>query len=300
MNHASLFSGIGGFDLAAEWMGWQNIVQVEIDPFCLKILEKHFPNTERHTDIRTFPAADYAGRIDILTGGFPCQPYSVAGERKGEADERYLWPEMLRVISEIRPTWVIAENVAGFASMAQFKSFPPVDSEGVAIGETGDVYCRLGYGVAKKTVEDLKALGYEVQPFIIPAYGLDAPHRRDRIWIVAHAVGIRPQKRFSEKTRWEKTKRSPEANQFGRCGQTISDTNGLNGKRGHTQTAKRWKSKKRSIGLRSSTGGRFAEWPVEPNVGRVAHGIPKRVDRIKALGNAIVPQVAYEIFKAIN
>ena len=111
MNHASLFSGIGGFDLAAEWMGWNNVFNCEWEEFPRKVLKHHFPNAIQHGDIKELDATSYAGRIDILTGGFPCQPYSLAGKRKGKEDERHLWPEMLRIIRECAPRYVVGENV---------------------------------------------------------------------------------------------------------------------------------------------------------------------------------------------
>ena len=161
MTHASLFSGIGGFDLAAEWAGWTNAFNCEIDPFCRKILKYHFPDAEQYGDIRTADFAVWRDRIDVLTGGFPCQPFSLAGKRKGTEDDRYLWPEMLRVIRTVRPHWVVGENVYGIVNW----------SEGMVL----DTVC-----------SDLEAAGYEVQPYIIPACGVGAPHRRDRCWFVAH------------------------------------------------------------------------------------------------------------------
>lgn len=161
MTHASLFSGIGGFDLAAEWAGWTNVFHCEIDPFCRSVLKYHFPNATQYEDIRTTDFTAWRGRVDVLTGGFPCQPFSIAGKRLGTSDERYLWPEMLRAIREIRPRWVVGENVRGFINW----------SEGL---------------VLETVCADLEALGYEVQPFVLPACAVGAPHRRDRVWIVAH------------------------------------------------------------------------------------------------------------------
>lgn len=161
MTHASLFSGIGGFDLAAEWAGWTNAFNCEIDPFCRKILKYHFPDAEQYGDIRTADFTIWRDRIDVLTGGFPCQPFSLAGKRKGTEDDRYLWPEMLRVIRTVRPRWVVGENVYGIVNW----------SEGMVL----DTVC-----------SDLEEAGYEVQPYIIPACGVGAPHRRDRCWFVAH------------------------------------------------------------------------------------------------------------------
>ena len=147
LTHASLFSGIGGWDISAEWCGIENIFQVEIDKFCQKVLEKHFPNVKRYGDIKEFNGTKYRGRIDILTGSFPCQPFSQAGKRKGNKDERALFPEMLRVIKEIQPRWVIAENVYGFLNIHD--------------GE-----------YAEEVFSQLEGESYEVQPFIIPASAL--------------------------------------------------------------------------------------------------------------------------------
>lgn len=119
LTHGSLFSGIGGFDIAAEWMGWQNAFHCEINEFCTTILNYHFPNAEHYTDITKTDFSKWRGCIDVLSGGFPCQPFSVAGQRKGADDDRYLWPEMLRAIREIKPTWVIGENVGGIITMVQ-------------------------------------------------------------------------------------------------------------------------------------------------------------------------------------
>jgi DNA (cytosine-5)-methyltransferase 1 len=162
MTHGSLFSGIGGFDLAAHWMGWDNIFHCEWNPFGQKVLKHHFPNSISYNDITKTDFTVHEGRIDILTGGFPCQPYSTAGLRKGKADERHLFPEMLRAIKEIKPRWVIGENVRGLVSW----------NGGMVFNEVCD---------------DLEREGYEVQPFLIPAAGVNAPHQRQRVWFVAHS-----------------------------------------------------------------------------------------------------------------
>lgn len=161
MTHASLFSGIGGFDLAAEWAGWTNVFNCEIDPFCRKVLKYHFPNAEQYDDIRTIDFTVWRDRIDVLTGGFPCQPFSVAGKRRGTGDDRYLWPEMLGSVREIRPRWVVGENVLGI-----------VDWSGGLVFE--------------QVCSDMEDEGYEVRPFVLPACGVDAPHLRYRTFIVAH------------------------------------------------------------------------------------------------------------------
>lgn len=270
MRHGSLFSGIGGFDLAAEWMGWENIFQVEWDSFCQKVLTKNFPNVERYGDIKEFDGTKYRGFIDVISGGFPCQPFSYAGKRKGKSDDRYLWPQMLRVIREIKPAFIVGENVGGLISM-----------------ENGKTLDRI--------LSDLGNEGYTTEQFIIPACAIGAWHRRDRIWIIANSNG-------------SGGSRLP-ANEIDRC----SGNNGgeitkilQNVPNSNSQGLQGWDSKKLSecreqgiIRQRDSQNNR-PDWKSEPSVGRVANGIPNRVDRLKGLGNAIVPQVAYQIFKAIE
>jgi DNA (cytosine-5)-methyltransferase 1 len=168
MHHASLFSGIGGFDLAAEWAGWENAFNCEIDPFCRKVLKYHFPKAEQYGNIKTTDFTVWRGRIDVLTGGFPCQPFSVAGKRRGTEDDRHLWPEMLRAIREIAPRWVVGENVLGIVNW----------SDGL---------------VFEQVCADLEAEGYEVLPFVLPAAGVDAPHLRYRTWFVAHRADAGPE-----------------------------------------------------------------------------------------------------------
>jgi len=163
MTHGSLFSGIGGFDLAAHWAGIENVFACEIDEFCRKVLNKRFPNTTLYQDIKETNFEQYSGTVDIISGGFPCQPFSVAGKRAGTEDNRYLWGEMLRVVREVQPRWIIAENVRGLTNIAG--------------GSTFETVC-----------DDLEISGYEVQPFIIPALSVGAPHKRERVWIIAHAT----------------------------------------------------------------------------------------------------------------
>ncbi|MES2395067.1 MAG: DNA (cytosine-5-)-methyltransferase [Bacteroidota bacterium] len=245
MKHASLFSGIGGFDLAAKWMGWQNIFQVEIDPFCIKVLKKIFPKVKRYADIKKIIPSNYTGRIDILTGGFPCQPFSQAGSRRGKEDDRYLWPEMLRIIRIIKPTWIIAENVSGILTI-----------------ENGLVFEQVCF--------DLEATGYEVQPLIIPACSVNAPHKRQRIWFMAHANCDNDKyqdRKIMAKKKDQSTKNRSENSAAGKPGRAIYDKNWL------------------KIGTK---------------ICRNDDGLPFKSHRLKALGNSIVPQIAYEIFKTIS
>lgn len=186
MTHASLFSGIGGFDLAAEWMGWHNAFHCEINEFCTKILNYHFQDAEHYTDITRTDFSKWRGRIDVLSGGFPCQPFSLAGKRKGADDNRYLWPQMLRAIREIRPTWVVGENVAGILTMVQPGAEVEVGGQASLFGEDyrKRVLHRQEY-VIETICRDLEREGYAVQPLLIPACAVGAPHRRDRIWFIA-------------------------------------------------------------------------------------------------------------------
>lgn len=264
MKHASLFSGIGGFDLAAEWMGWETVLQCEIDPFCQKVLRKHFPSSILYEDIRKLNGKRHRGEIDILTGGFPCQPFSTAGKRRGSEDDRFLWPEMLRIIREIQPRFIVGENVSGLSSID-------------------------GGMVLEQIYTDLEDAGYEVAPpLTIPACAVGAWHRRDRVWIVAHlnkdsepAVTQHAKiqrkldpssdtnhNRKRNKRRWEKT---------------ISELRGV--QRGEDQRIYA------DIAGRSDLS--------TPVLCRSYDGLPHGVDRVKACGNAIVPQVAYQIFKAL-
>lgn len=162
MRVMSLFAGIGGFDLAGRQMGWHTRVMVEKDPFCQLVLKKNFPEAEIYGDIKEFDGRPFNGHIDLVCGGFPCQPYSIAGKRKGKEDERHLWPEMLRVIRDVQPCWIVGENVFGFLNWN-------------------------GGLVFREVCADLEAEGYEVQTFVLPAAGVGALHERKRVWIIAHA-----------------------------------------------------------------------------------------------------------------
>jgi DNA (cytosine-5)-methyltransferase 1 len=253
MNHASLFSGIGGFDLAAEWTGWDNVFNCEWEEFPRKVLKHHFPNAKQYEDIKDFNATQYHGRIDVLSGGFPCQPFSVAGQRKGTEDDRHLWPEMLRVIGECQPRWVVGENVRGLVSW----------SDGL---------------VLETCYSDLENLGYSVQSFIIPACATGAPHRRDRVWIVAH-----------------------NHNGNGNAPNTDSE-------RRHDENE--WKRQRTKVSFANSKTNTWQEFPTVSPICGGDDGLPKeldgitfskwRMESIKAYGNAIVPQVAQRIFESIQ
>ena len=368
--HLSLFSGIGGLDLAAEWAGFRTVGQCEWADYPTKVLEKHWPDVPRWRDIRTLTGDDFyakTGRrsITVISGGFPCQPFSVAGKRRGKEDDRYLWPEMLRVISEIQPAWVIGENVPGIINLA-----------------------------LDQVLSDLESKGYACQTFIIPAAGVDAPHRRDRIAIVARrnrnnqegpsnnslensgcggrieSENVPEQQRGAKSVRGSnaisnadcvssnarRTKSAGQQRKTGAAngGYDVADTsvegNGSisvqprqtrppnadthgsskavsnsesTGFQRHNHAAA-VSAKRRGKGqpfaargtLDANTdqkqcewdgetrrrGGESADsswWPAEPDVGRVANGVPSRVDRLKCLGNAVVPEQFYPIFQTI-
>ena len=213
MKHGSLFSGIGGFDLAAEWMGWENIFHCEWNDFGKKVLHHYWPKAISYHDITKTDFTIHRGRIDILTGGFPCQPYSMAGKRKGKEDERHLWPEMLRAIKEIQPRWVVGENVFGLVNWSNGLVFHEVQA-------------------------DLEAAGYEVFPYVLPAVSVNAPHRRDRIFFVAYAKcnadGLRSKGWLAmDGQLLERCKREKKANRFNNFGENGTtphpNRNGFNG-----------------------------------------------------------------------
>lgn len=269
--HASLFSGIGGAELAASWIGWINVFHCEIQEFQRKVLEYWFPNSISYEDITKTDFTKWRGRIDVLTGGFPCQPFSVAGKRKGAEDNRYLWGEMLRAIRQIQPTWVVGENVNGILSMVQ-----PCNA--VKVGRTDDLFeenyiYRTEQQFAIDVIcEDLEHAGYSVQPIVIPACAIGAPHRRDRVWIVAHAKGARSAREL-----------------FGKQEQIQSDR----------QNCRIDKSDFRCFPTQSPICNRDDGLPFK--VADLTLSFAKwRSKSIESLGNAWVPQVAFEIFKAIE
>ena len=287
MTHGSLFSGIGGFDLAAHWMGWDNIFHCEWNEFGQKVLKHHFPTSKSYNDITKTDFTIHRGQIDILTGGFPCQPYSSAGERLGKADERHLFPEMLRAIKEIKPRWVIGENVRGLVSW-----------EG---GLVFDEVC-----------SDLEREGYEVQPVLIPAAAKNAPHKRERVWFIAYSKlhedrytnnGGSKQK---EGDIWRAEKGNvPDS--FYSDG-IPSNTDGLGSSRRHSQNFRKVRQEEQFEAQYCSKG--WEGFPASPCVRGGDDGLSHELDSIsvskwckesiKGYGNAIVPQVAHEIFKTIE
>jgi DNA (cytosine-5)-methyltransferase 1 len=276
--HLDLFSGIGGFALAAKWNGYRTVGFCDNEPYAQAVLKKHWPEVPCHKDIREVRGELYAG-VTLLTGGFPCQPFSVAGKQRGKDDNRYLWPEMCRVIREARPAWIIGENVAGIVNLAL------------------DTVCA-----------DLEAEGYEVEPVIIPACAVDAPHRRDRVWIIAKNVadtkhgGLQGRQDNGVLQCRQAEAREQGGEQAGDvegCCLLVANTINKGLQRtelceAFSENAGASRSASECFGIEGSC------WPTEPNVGRVAHGIPNRTHRLKGLGNAIVPQVAAEIIRNIN
>lgn len=279
--HLALFNGIGGFQLAADWIGWENVAHVEIDEWCNRIVKQHFPKSICYTDIRKFDGTKYRGTIDIISGGFPCQPFSVAGKQGGEEDNRYLWPEMLRVISEVKPPFIVGENVFGIVSIS-----------------------------LDQVLSDLEALGYTTETFIVPACAVNAPHRRDRVWIIGYTehTGFNGSENGEGSNQGSNgdTQRPDKVRQSARptlSRYDVTDTNsngqsrqGQLGGRLHTE-----QSEERQINRTEHENQFQRSWyEVASEFCRVDDGIPNRVDRIKGLGNAIVPQVAFQIFTAID
>jgi len=270
MNHGSLYSGIGGWLLAAEWAGIENVFTCEIDSFCNKVLDKHFPNTTRHYDVRETNFKTYQNKIDILSTSDPCQPFSFAGKRGGKADDRYLWPATIAAIRQIKPPFVVFENVPGFVSMA-----------------------------FETVAADLEGEGYTLESFIIPACGIEAWHKRDRLWIIgytssrSHTTESGPHReKINEHGRSKQGGTELQHQQKRDSGQVCEDVPNTRSRRywtpdGEIQT-----------GRNSIKYERW--WETEPDVGRVADGVSNRVDRIKSLGNSIVPQIAHIIFEAIK
>jgi len=334
VKHIGLFEGIGGFSLAARWMGWETLAWCEWNEFGQRVLKHHFPEAEGFGDITKTDFTKYANRIDILTGGFPCQPYSLAGKRKGKADDRHLWPEMLRAIREIQPTWVVGENVFGLINWDGGLVFDEVQA-------------------------DLEAAGYEVWPYVLPACAVNAPHRRDRVWFVAycnHSRNTAPSSRTNGKQSEESIERqqpqlehcgfsttenatnpdsirlqqrkdsaemargqaemgrqgSEPTNAFEANGEVTNATHPSNQglQRGKVERGTGEFGQKRNQQLAGCLPSTWQNFPTQPPICGGDDGLPSELDgitfskwrneSIKAYGNAIVPQVAFQIFKAIK
>ena len=270
LTHLSLFSGIGGLDLAAEWAGFTTVGQCEFADYPTKVLEKHWPDVPRWRDVRTLTKESFYERtglrtVDVISGGFPCQPFSVAGKQKGKGDDRYLWPEMIRVITELRPRCVVGENVPGIIKIA-----------------------------AGQVVKDLERAGYHVVVFNYEAAAVGAWHRRSRVFFTgladvadADGSGLQGRKQPETPDAAEGAGEQPSRATAGECSEAVYDY-----MRSGCAGDARWGQSQ------ELADGRF--WAAEPDVGRVAHGIPARVDRLKCLGNAVVPQQAYPIFRELK
>lgn len=319
MNHFSLFTGDGGVDLAAEWAGYETVGMCEIDEYCRKVLDKHWPDVPKWRDVRDVTNESVRqrgiGKITVLSGGPPCQPFSIAGKRRGKADDRDLWPEMLRVIQELRPRWVLGENVANFVNME-----------------------------LERSLSDLEAEGYETQSFIIPACAVEAPHERKRLFLVGYSgkCGLRGKSRGGagkesadgylqlEERIMADTEGDPQ-----RAGLCQGEPEGQRGRRPCDSGCKGNMADPGGAGLQrpqqeqehERSASQCGWWTVEPDVGRGAYGLPpgldghrwpagpgeqypweppriatgvkNRVARLKALGNSVVPAQVYPILKAI-
>ena len=349
MRHVDLCSGIGGFALGFEWAGLSHpVLFCDIEPWSRQVLAKHWPDVPITDDVKEL--ASDAGRLvpdcEILSCGYPCQPFSQAGKRAGEKDDRHIWPEIFAIIKAKRPRWVVCENVSGHITLG-----------------------------LDQVLSDLEGEGYAIQPFVIPACAVDAPHRRDRVWIVAHAeshgqpdgtinekqgcgklvahAGCQrqgaevsgfggqsingsaagqwtetrdgfadsrenvadtsreqnyEQRRVSER-KWrtlgwseqasQQEKRQTSADSIDRCGEDVADTDSQRGC-GRDAQGQDAKTARQSPGHQRHDTRGMETWLPEPAVGRVANGIPRRVDRLKGLGNAIVPQIAMRIGQTIK
>lgn len=286
MRHVDLCSGIGGFALGFEWAGLSSPVMFcDFEPWCQKVLAKNWPSVPIANDVKEL-ASDPKGNVpdcDILTAGYPCQPFSLAGKRRGEADDRHIWPHILKIVAHKRPTWVVFENVYGHLSMG-----------------------------LDEVLSDLEAEGYTTRPFIVPACGVNAPHKRDRIWIVGYTENIGWDRRSEAARREGQTDQQEQSqpeiwSEPSRPSQDVADTSrqrlqGGERLREDGSENRKWRAwpngsaAKRGNDRRRPTN----QWDFEPNVGRVADGIPRRVDRLKGLGNAIVPQIAMNIGSVIK
>lgn len=203
MTHASVFSGIGGPEVAATMLGWDNLFHCEINPFGRKVLDYWYPNSKSYEDITTTDFTEWRGRVDVLTGGFPCQPFSYAGRRRGAEDDRYLWPSMYRAIDEIQPTWVVAENVAGILTMVEQGEVSKVAGSATLFDAFDDLRGRFELRetfTLQRIFTDLESHGYAVQPVLVPACAVGAPHRRDRVFIVARRIASDTDNRADRRT----------------------------------------------------------------------------------------------------
>ena len=315
LTHASLFSGIGGAELAASWLGWTNVFHCEIQEFQRKVLEYWFPNSISYEDITKTDFKEWRGQIDVLTGGFPCQPFSVAGKRKGAEDNRYLWGEMLRAIRQIQPTWVVGENVNGILSMVQPGKETKMERTDNLFDENY-IYRKEQQFTIDAICEDLERAGYSVQPFVIPACAVGAPHRRDRVWIVARLNADTDCQRCAGRgsQTYKGKKVSERASVFRNTERPCSEQDVAHSEIAGSERKLLCEQKEKQPygqGSRDNVPD-WCNFPTQPPVCNRDDGLPFRMavltisfpkwrsKSIEALGNAWVPQVAFEIFKAIN
>ena len=294
LTHLSLFSGIGGLDLAAEWAGFRTVGQCEWAEYPRAVLEKHWPELPRWRDIRTLTKESFYEQtglhtVDIISGGFPCQPFSVAGKRRGREDDRFLWPEMLRVIQEIRPRWVCGENVAGIVTLA-----------------------------LDQVLADLENIGYTCEAVVFPACAVDAPHRRDRCAIIAHRSddvadsvcngygqdGDKPGRDLQRDHPALEKGRRTELCETGPGSCDVSNAGGQGfpgrskGTCGTEQSACRSGRGEAGTGLGGVADG-VPHWMDEPDIPGISAGGKDRCSRLRCLGNAVVPQQFFPVFDAI-
>lgn len=358
ITHGSTFSGIGAPEVAAEMLGWENVFHCEINSFGRRVLDYYFPNAKSYEDITKTDFSEWRDRITVLTGGFPCQPFSLAGKRRGSEDDRYLWPFMFRCIEQVRPRWFVGENVAGITTMEFPNSPVAVGEEADLFGDNKTIYELRQQLVLSEIIESLVGVGYSVQPFVIPACAVNAPHRRDRVFIVAHknaedTDGIRresgadevmadeqrqgnieptgddglaantPSQRRREIYEQVQSKLADGEKSIGIGREwNVTDTTNKswnNGKSGFRASIETQVSKFGECFCLSNTdiNGLLPEqrWRTFPSVSPVYRGndgLPFHVDNLtipfskwkneslKAYGNAIVPQVMYEIFRIID
>lgn len=337
--HGSLFSGIGGFDIAATWAGWQNVFSSEKNPFCKTILQYYWPNIYHYDDIFKFDATKFRGSVDIISGGFPCQPFSQAGRRKGKADDRYLFPEACRIITEARPKWIVLENVAGLFSILEPDSLSEMEIKAVELfckdndQQANSTIIKLQRRVIASIISEINGAGYVLPqlkdgtPIVlcIPAAAINAPHQRDRIWFVAHTNSNRDKQQQSDACRGKGgpgTGRQKEREGQRRTGildrlpnllypkGTISNISIDGGKYASIDVAPPVPRASNGRTNWQNKVPHWETWPTEPPFCGGNDGLPTELDGItfsawrsesvKAYGNAIVPQVALEIFRAIE
>lgn len=342
MTHASVFSGIGGPEVAATMLGWDNLFHCEINPFGKRVLDYWYPNAKSYDDITTTDFSEWRGKVNVLTGGFPCQPFSYAGKRRGANDDRYLWPYMFKCIDQIQPDWVVAENVGGILTMVEQGEVTPVENTPTLFDEDDTIhrYEYRGTFTLERICRDLETHGYDVQPILIPACSVGAPHKRDRVFIIGHRVfPADTTEQRSERMQSEQSEVSREAQvEFGRrsckdgseryaansedngsCRKSNAEDESLSrqdsGQMGESLiNGEVWRIPGRiAKGCGETAGcGRWANFPSVSPIHRGNDGLPFNVDdltipfedwrteALKAYGNAIVPQVMYEIFRAIE